>query len=94
MLFVTVLVTVSVLAFVLSVAGFTVSTFIELSDVVFDDEMESTFAESAAPPDLLPLHAAKDREITIAKKATLKEFFMVCMFKVLIPNKFEMGMFA
>jgi hypothetical protein len=88
------LLTVSILAFDVSVAGLTVSIFIEVSEVVLVEEDESTLAESAAPPDLLPLQAAKDKETTIAKRVILNEFFMVLMFKMLIINSFEGEMFV
>jgi hypothetical protein len=90
---VTVLVTVSVFAFEVSVAGFTVSTFVVVSEVVLDEEEESTLAESVALPDLFPLQAATDNETAIAKSVILNEFFMALMFKMLVENILYAKMF-
>jgi len=79
---------------VVSVAGFVVSTFVELSAVVFIEDDESTFAESAELPDLLPLQAATDMETAIAKREILSTFFIVFLIKVLRINIFYEGMFG
>ena len=85
----------SIFAFEVSVAAFTVSIFLVVSEVVLDeDEEESTLAESVALPDLFPLQAARDNETAIAKNAVLNEFFMALMFKMLVENSFDTEMFG
>jgi hypothetical protein len=83
---VTVLLTVSTFALEVSVAGLTVSTFTVVSDFVTLDDDESTLAESAAPPDLLPLQAITDKEMAKAKNGNLNAFFIMLFFKMLIIN--------
>jgi hypothetical protein len=91
---VTILLDVSIFAFEVSVAAFTVSTFIVVSEDVLVEEEESTLAESVALPDLFPLQAATDNETAIAKHAILNEFFMALMFKMLVENSFAAEMFG
>ena len=76
MCFVTVLLTVSVLALEVSVAGFVVSTFIEVSVVLLTEVEVSAFVVSAEFPDVLLLQAARDKETAIAKRMILNGFFM------------------
>jgi len=85
-LFVTVLVTVSVLAFEVSVAALVVSTFTVVSVLLLDDE--SVLAESDESPDLFPLQAETDKETAIAKRDNLNAFFMMVFFNLLIHNRF------
>jgi hypothetical protein len=85
-LLVTVLVTVSVLALDVSVAGLVVSVFTVVSVLLFDDE--SVLAESDDPPDLFPLQAATDNEMVMAKRDNLNAFFMIVFFNVLMVNRF------
>ena len=75
--FVTVLLTVSTFAFEVSVAGLTVLTFTEVSDLVILDEEESTLTESEAPLDLLPLQAMTDNEMVNARNEILNKFFIM-----------------
>ena len=88
-LFVTDLLTVSTLAAEVSVARFVVSIFIVLSVVLFEEDEESTTAESAALPDLFPLHAATDNDTTRAKRDNLIAFFMELIVKILTFNNFK-----
>lgn len=57
-------------------AGFTVSVFMVVSEVLFTDEEESTLTESAVEPDLLLLHAVTERVSAIATTENLNAFFM------------------
>ena len=95
MCLVTVLLTVSNLAFEVSVALLE-SIFIVVSVVLFIELEESAFevscaAESAEFAELLPLQAAIDNEMARASKGSLNAFFMVVvfpvLFNVLIINK-------
>ena len=74
---VTVLLVVSIFGGVVSVAGLAVSVFTVVSLVLFMDDDESTFAESAEPPDFFPPQAANEKEIAIAKREILNVFFMM-----------------
>jgi len=87
------LLTVSTVAAEVSVAALPVSTFIVVSVLVLIDVDESTFAESAAVPLLLPLQANNDSDRARAKKGSFEEFFMIMLFKVLIFNKFSGRLF-
>lgn len=77
MLFFTILVTVSVFALEVSVAGLVVSTFTAVSVVVFMDVDESILAESVLLPYLLPLQASRDNEMAKATTESLNAFFMM-----------------
>jgi hypothetical protein len=74
------LVTVSTLALVVSVAGLVVSTFTVVSLLVLTEVDESIFDVSEEPPELLPLQAAMDNAIANANSGSLNAFFIELFF--------------